>query len=237
MVISNEKTVGELAAEIPAAARIFEKYGIDYCCGGKHPVEGACRERGIAPEQVLKELEQATAPKAEGADRDWTLASLRELIGHILAKHHTYLKAELPRLEQLFAKVVQAHGEREPRLAEANEVFGMLKEELDSHMMKEEMILFPAIARIEAPAPGARASACCGSIQHPIARMEHEHDNAGRALQQMRHLTFDYLIPDEACNTYRALFRGLEELEADLHQHIHLENNILFPRAAALEAS
>ncbi|HKW99022.1 MAG TPA: iron-sulfur cluster repair di-iron protein [Bryobacteraceae bacterium] len=238
MVISNEKTVGELAAEIPAAARVFEKYGIDYCCGGKHPVETACRERGIAPEQVLEELEQAAEPKPETADRDWNAATLRELVEHILAKHHAYLKTELPRLEQMFAKVVQAHGAREPRLAEAFEVYGMLKEELESHMMKEEMILFPAIVKLETPSPrGCGSGFCGGSIQHPIARMEHEHDDAGRALQQMRHLTFDYLIPDEACNTYRALFHGLEEMEADLHQHIHLENNILFPRAAALESA
>jgi regulator of cell morphogenesis and NO signaling len=131
----------------------------------------------------------------------------------------------------LFAKVLRAHGEREPRLAEANEVFAVLKEELDAHLMKEEMILFPAITKLEA---GSSAGTPF-PIEHPIARMEYEHESAGRALAQMRHLTLDYYIPEEACNTYRALFGALIELEGDLHQHIHLENNILFPRAAALQ--
>jgi regulator of cell morphogenesis and NO signaling len=234
MLISNEKTVGEIAAEVPAAARVFEKFGIDYCCGGKHPVEAACRERGIAPEQLFKALDDATAPKSEIADADWGTAPLRQLIEHILTRHHAYLKSEMPRIAGLFVKVVRAHGEREPVMAEVSEVFTMLKEELDAHMMKEEMILFPLIGKIEAAAGGPAPAHFC-PIDQPIARMEHEHDDAGRALMQMRHLTRDYTIPDEACATYRALFAALEELESDLHQHIHLENNILFPRAAKLQ--
>ena len=229
MTLSAEKTVGELAVENPAAARVFEKYGIDYCCGGKSSLAIACKERAIAPEALIREL-AASKPEPDG--RDWKAAPLRDLIGYIVEHHHAYLKSELPRIAELFAKVLRAHGEREPRLAEASEVFDVLKEELDAHLMKEEMILFPAIARIEAGSP---SGAPC-PIEHPIARMEYEHESAGRALAQMRHLTLDYHIPDEACNTYRALFAALIELETDLHQHIHLENNILFPRAAALQA-
>ena len=225
MLLSNEKTVGELAVENPAAARVFKKYGIDYCCGGKNLLETACKERDIALSALLDEL---AASQPESEERDWKTAPLRDLIAHIVTRHHAYLKSELPRIADLFAKVLRAHGEREPRLAEASEVFDVLKEELDAHLMKEEMILFPAIVRIEA---GSNTGVAC-SIEHPIARMEYEHESAGRALAQMRHLTLDYQIPDEACNTYRALFAALIELEGDLHQHIHLENNILFPRAA-----
>ena len=229
MLVSTEKTVGELAVESPAAARVFEKHGIDYCCGGKNLLKTACKDRGIEPEALLREL---AGSKPEPDARDWKTAPLRYLIDHIVARHHAYLKSELPRIADLFAKVVRAHGEREPRLAEVSEVFEVLKEELEAHLMKEEMILFPAIIRIET---GSSTGAPC-SIEHPIARMEYEHESAGRALAQMRHLTLDYHIPDEACNTYRTLFAALIELEGDLHQHIHLENNILFPRAAALQA-
>jgi regulator of cell morphogenesis and NO signaling len=235
MVISHEKTVGELVAEVPAAARVFEKHHIDYCCGGKHPVETACRERGIALEVLVDELEQASTPQLKADDRDWNDAPLRDLMGHIVFRHHAFLRSELPRIAELFAKVITAHSEREPVLFQVREVFTMLQEELDDHMMKEELILFPVIGKLEAAAIKGVPTQC-GSIQHPIARMEYEHESVGRALLQLRHLTLDYTIPDEACNTYRALFAALIELEADLHQHIHLENNILFPRAAKLQA-
>ncbi|HVP49548.1 MAG TPA: iron-sulfur cluster repair di-iron protein [Bryobacteraceae bacterium] len=223
-----ERTVGELAVENPAAARVFEKHGIDYCCGGKNSLATVCQDRGLAVAALLRELD---ASQPEPQERDWKVTPLSDLIGHIVARHHAYLKSELPRITDLFAKVLRAHGEREPRLAEVSDVFEVLKEELDAHMMKEEMILFPAIVRIEA---GSNAGVPC-SIEHPIARMEYEHESAGRALAQMRHLTLDYYIPEEACNTYRALFAALIEVEADLHQHIHLENNILFPRAITLQ--
>ena len=229
MLVPMEKTVGELAVENAAAARVFEKHGIDYCCGGKKSLETACQERGIALEALLGEL---AVSKPEPEAREWKDAPLHDLIPHIVMRHHAYLKSELPRIANLFAKVLRAHGEREPRLAEAGEVFEVLKEELDAHLMKEEMILFPAIVKLEA---GGNAGVPC-SIEHPIARMEYEHESAGRALAQMRHLTLDYYIPEEACNTYRALFAALIELEGDLREHIHLENNILFPRAAALQA-
>jgi regulator of cell morphogenesis and NO signaling len=236
MVISEEKTVGELAAQVPGAARVFEKYQIDYCCGGKHPVGGICRERGIALQTLVDELELAATPKAEKSDQDWNTASLRGLIGHILLRHHAYLRNEFPRITDLFAKVVNAHGERQPVLFQVREVFTTLREELESHMMKEELILFPAIGKLEAASvAGVRAPMC--SIDQPIARMEHEHEVAGRAIAEMRLRTRDYSIPEEACNAYRALFDALVELESDLHQHIHLENNILFPRAAKLEST
>ena len=230
MVISEEKTVGELAAEVPGAARIFEKYRIDYCCGGKHPVKTACQERGIALGVLSDELDRAAASKPEQADRDWNLEPLRDLIGHILLRHHGYLRTELPRIAELFAKVVNAHGKRQPVLLQVRQVFTALQEELDTHMMKEELILFPAIGKLES---GLHSP--FSSIYQPIARMEHEHDDAGAALLGMRRLTGDYKVPGDGCAAYRALFTAMVELESDLHRHIHLENNILFPRAARLE--
>jgi regulator of cell morphogenesis and NO signaling len=236
MVITEDKTVGELAAQVPGAARVFEKYHIDYCCGGKHPVVTACRERGIALQTLADELDHAVTPKAEKIELDWNTSSLRGLIGHILLRHHAYLRSELPRVADLFAKVISVHGERQPVLFQVREIFAALREELESHMMKEELILFPAIGKLEAASlAGVPASVC--SIEHPVARMQHEHEVAGRELVEMRQLTRDYAIPAEACNAYRALFAGLVELESDLHRHIHLENNILFPRAAKLESA
>jgi len=236
MVITEEKTVGEVAAQVPGAAGVFEKYHIDYCCGGKHPVGSACRERGIALQTLADELEHAVTPKAAKNELDWNTASLRDLIGHILLRHHAFLRSELPRVADLFAKVISVQGESEPMLFQVREIFRALREELESHMMKEELILFPAIGKLEAASlAGVRAPMC--SIEHPVARMQHEHEVTGRAIAEMRQLTRDYTIPAGASNAYRALFAALVELESDLHRHIHLENNILFPRAAKLEST
>jgi len=174
---------------------------------------------------------EKTTPDDGPGEHDWQIAPLSDLIAHIMSHHHAYLKAALPRIADLFTKVVRAHSEREPVLLEVSEIFGILKEELDAHLMKEEMILFPTIAKLE---ESGGSGACL--VEHPIARMKYEHESADRALAQMRHLTRDYYPPDEACSTYRALFDALVELESDLHEHIHLENSVLFPRAIALQA-
>jgi len=224
------KTVGEIAAENPSSVRVFEKYGIDYCCGGKVSLDEACQARGIAAAQVQTDLEQAAAAKP-GQDRDWSAAPLPLLIDHIVGTHHVFLKTELPRLRLLLGKVLAAHGSS---LAPLVRIFDGLHAELDAHLAKEEMVLFPMIKNMGSGRP---AASHCGSVNNPIAVMEHEHDNAGRALEGMRQVTHDYTLPANACNTYRALFSGLQELEADLHRHIHLENNILFPRAAQLECA
>ena len=233
------KTVGEIAAENPSSVRVFERYGIDYCCGGKVSLAEACRSRGIEPVAVQVELEQAAA--ANPADqRDWKAAPLAALIDHIVSTHHAYLKSELPRLQFLLDKVQAAHGARHgDSLAPLGGAFEGLRAELEAHLGKEEMVLFPMIKAMQAaqqagrPAPAAH----CGSVNNPIRVMVHEHDNAGHALESMRASTGNYTLPADACNTYRALFTGLQEMEADLHRHIHLENNILFPRAAELESS
>jgi regulator of cell morphogenesis and NO signaling len=217
-MVTEEKTIGEIAAERPGAMRVFEQYGIDYCCGGQRSLREACGERGIAPEQLMERIEAAAAP---GAARDWRSASLDDLIDHILTVHHARLKSELPRLAGLLEKVTAAHPAHRDSLVPLGKTFAGLQAELEAHMMKEEMVLFPMIRYGRGP------------VANPIRVMEHEHDAAGRALERMRAITADYALPVDACNRYRALFDGLRELEADLHQHIHLENNVLFPRAAA----
>jgi regulator of cell morphogenesis and NO signaling len=226
------KTIGEIARENPSSVRVFEKYNIDFCCGGKVSFAAACQARGIAPAELAAELDQAAAARPD-AGRDWSTAPLGLLIDHIVGTHHVYLKAELPRLEAWLDKVLAAHGASHGEtLAPLGRTFAGLRAELESHMAKEEMILFPMIKGMES---GRQAASHCGSINNPIRVMVHEHDSAGQALEAMKRITANYTLPADACNTYRALFHGLLELEADLHQHIHLENNILFPRAAELE--
>jgi regulator of cell morphogenesis and NO signaling len=227
----NRQTVGEIAAEAPAAVRVFEKYSIDYCCGGKRPLDEVCRERGISPEAVLAEVEQAAARSEP--ERDWSRASLSELIRHIVSTHHEYLKAELPVLYARLARVIEAHDAKHGEmLRNLREVFAGLRDEITAHLRKEEIILFPAIEELERARAERRAPAPTpfGSIENPIRMMIFEHDNAGEALSRMRALTGGYTLPQEACATFTALYAGLRELEADLHRHIHLENNILFPR-------
>lgn len=213
-------TVGEIAARLPNSVRVFEKYKIDFCCGGKLPLEDVCAKRGLDPSAVLAEIE--LEPAADTTD--WQAADLGALIDHILTTHHAYMKTELPRLAAMLAKVKAAHGERHgDLLGPLSAIYAAMKEELDGHLMKEEMILFPLIRGTQA--------AHCGAISNPIRVMLMEHDSAGDALVRMRALTGNYAAPADACNTFRALYFGLAEMEADLHRHIHLENNILFPRA------
>lgn len=226
--------VGELVAEKPGRSRVFEKLGIDYCCGGKRPLDVACAEKGLDPETLLQALKAFDAASSAGGDgRDWRTAPLSELADHIVATHHAYLREELPRLSALVNKVAGAHGEHRPELLQVREIFAALKAEMEQHMMKEEQILFPMCKVLETA--NAVPSFHCGSVQNPIRVMEHEHDSAGNALHRMNAMTHGYTPPQEACNSYRAMLEGLERLEADMHQHVHKENNILFPRAIALE--
>ena len=235
--MATEQTIGQIAAAQPWAVRVFEKYQIDFCCGGARPLGEVCRERGLSAETVLAEVKDS-APR-DGAGRDWASASLAELMGHVVATHHEYLRRELPLIEPRLEKVVGKHGPNYPTMLPAlREVFFGLRDEIMAHLMKEERILFPAIEELESAREEGRTPfpPPFGTVNNPIRMMIFEHDNAGEALAEMRRLTQGYTPPPDACTTFRALYHELEQLEGDLHVHIHLENNILFPRAARLEA-
>ena len=228
-----EQTVGRIAAEFPASVRVFEKYGIDFCCGGKLPVSQACASRNLDATRLLAEVGQALeTPGTDGTD--WFAAPLPQLVDHILNTHHLYMKAQLPVVEARLAKVLNAHGERHGAvLRDVSRVYAAMKEELDGHLAKEEMVLFPLVKALAGGAPAG--SFHCGSVKNPIRVMWMEHESAGEALREMRELTAGYALPADACNTFRVLYFELQDMERDLHRHIHLENNILFPRAIALE--
>ena len=231
LTLSPDLTVGEIAAEHPASVRVFEKHRIDFCCGGRVALREACQKLGTDPAVLLEEIERAGAAPEDSTD--WKSTSLASLIDHIVNTHHLYLKSELPRLEAMLEKILSKHAEGHGHvLRPLAATFRPMKEELGSHMMKEEMILFPLIRSL---AEGGQSSFHCGSVRNPIRVMLMEHDSAGDALARLRELTSDFTPPADACNTYRAFYYELAELESDLHRHIHLENNILFPRAVELE--
>ena len=221
-------TVGALVAEQPTRSRVFEELGIDYCCGGKLSLAEACARKGLDPDEVSRRLASAEFVEQE---TDWRAAPLAALCDHIVSTHHAFLHRELPRLRGLLTKLARVHGERHPELRDTLAVFGPFADELTAHMTKEERVLFPLIAGLESGAVPRTPD-----VLQPIAVMEAEHDAAGRALEELGWLTDGYAVPADGCGTYRAAMAGLAELEADMHAHVHKENNILFPRAARLVA-
>jgi len=229
-----DRTVAELVLERPARSRFFESFGIDYCCGGKKTLKEACDRKALPSSRVHELLAALGTEPTQNQEPDVSAMALGDLIDHILEAHHRYLRQELPRLGAMLRKVERVHGERNERLLSMRSVFEAFTLELNQHMLKEEEVLFPAIARMEST--GAEVAACFGSVANPIARMEAEHDEAGSALEQLRVLSEGYTPPDWACNTYRAMLDGLHELERNMHAHVHKENNILFPKAIRLEA-
>jgi regulator of cell morphogenesis and NO signaling len=222
MTLTRDTQVGQIAAEHPLATRVFARHQIDFCCGGARPLGEVCAQRGLDAETMLDEIGRELATSNESEER-WDGAPLADLITHILAAYHRPLAEELPRLEAMARKVLDVHRDKDPlRLPELLAVLLGLRSELEDHMMKEEQILFPMIMH-------GQGFAADG----PIEMMLHEHDVAASALRRLRELTDGYEAPAEACNTWRALWHGLGALEESLHRHIHLENNILFPRALA----
>ena len=240
MKLSATRTVRELATEIPNATRTFEKLGIDYCCGGSRSLSDACRHAHVSVDDVVRALEQGSSfkPAAEAGLPEFSSGNLGGLIEHILATHHAYVKQEIPRLHQLLHKVVSVHGKAHPELSQIQQIFLEMSSELNSHMMKEEHILFPHIAALESAVKTGRPKPrpAFGTVANPIHMMELEHDSAGDALKSISELSANYTPPEEACFSYKTLFAALKDFESDLHQHIHLENNILFPRAIAMES-
>jgi len=228
--ITPDMLVREVAAKYPATLRTLEALGIDYCCGGKLPLAEAAVGRGLPLETVIAVLEAAIAQTYgdEPAGEDWQYAPFDALTDYIIEKHHTFLQRELPRLEYILSVVARVHGPNHADVLEPLvKLYAALKTELEMHLEKEEQVTFPAICRLST-----------GEIDDVVLRavreLEEEHERAGAVLHQLREVTHDFEMPDDVCNTYRALYAGLQALENDVHQHIHLENNILFPRVKAL---
>jgi regulator of cell morphogenesis and NO signaling len=222
-----DRTVGEIVAERPSQARVFQAFGIDFCCQGGRTLREACNLKGIAADSVIEQLEVATREQEDKGENP-ALLPPSDLADHIVATHHQYLRSELPRLQAMAERVARVHGGHTPSLVEVHEVFCAMSDELAGHMMKEEQVLFPAVKALSQGGPAVMP------LEGPVACMLQEHDDAGGALARMRELTNGFTPPPEACNTYRALFAGLLELEEDLHRHIHLENAVLFPQALAM---
>jgi regulator of cell morphogenesis and NO signaling len=241
MTLQSTKTVRELALEIPGATRIFEKLGIDYCCGGGKSLEQACAARALSTQDVILKLEEEVEkPATLEADSaaDVSSMTLTGLTAYIIDKHHVFTRHELVRLDALMNKVCSVHGQNHKELLGLQSLLRELSADLSPHMLKEEMVLFPYIVRMEEAARDDRASFVPPpfmTVRNPVRMMSLEHDTAGDLLRRMREASADYAVPGDACISYRTLYQALEELERDLHQHIHLENNILFPRAIAME--
>ena len=228
--ITTDTTVGEIVRAFPARSRVFENLGIDYCCGGKKPLREVCQSRGLDPATVVAML-SALDSEPETSQTDPDTITLSELCDHIERVHHGYLREELPRLDFMTHKVAAVHGDSEPRLIEVRRVFENFKAKIASHTREEDESVFPAIRKLEkAGGDTSLASRLAGDFE----KLEAEHEKTGAALRQFKALTDDYTPPEWGCNTLRALYDGLARLEKDMHQHVHEENNVLFPKAIAM---
>ena len=234
MTITTSTLVADIATANPGTIKVFQRHRIDFCCGGRIPLGEVCDAHQIPAPVLIGELEQALS--ATELEVDWTTASLASLVSYIQARFHRPLEEEMPRLRAMVDKVVSRHGARLPRLALLQQTFAGLQHELLDHMKKEDVVLFPAIVALEAGAAPGR-SAGWTWIDQPIGAMEAEHASAGAALERIAELTDGHVPPEDACPTFRGLYHGLSELEREMHLHVHLENHILFPRAAALARS
>ena len=231
-------TIGEIVAADFRTAAVFQRYQIDFCCQGARTIERGCREAGVDATDVLREIDEVTSRSSNGAPR-FNTWGLPTLIDYIVANHHDYVRQQLPLIVPHSRRIADAHGERHRELRRVAELVVDVADEMTAHMMKEEHVLFPYIARLaEAAAAGQPAPhAPFGSVDSPIRVMEAEHESAGRAMLEIRELTDGFVPPSDACATYRVCLQELEAFEQDLHAHVHLENNILFPKALALEAA
>ncbi len=229
-------TIAELVSQDYRKASVFKKYGMDFCCGGKRPVAEACERKDIDVAQLEKELRNIETHEAAPTEhfQDWDIDFM---VDYIVQNHHRYTKRKLPELEEYAQKVAKVHGEANPETKEVNEIVQQMKIDLQMHMQKEEQILFPVVKKlVEADEANLRSEALqIENIDQPIQMMEQEHDDAGEALHRLRDITQGFEPPSHACNTYRVLYAQLKDFEADMHKHIHLENNLLFPQALELK--
>jgi regulator of cell morphogenesis and NO signaling len=230
------QTVAEIALEQPMAISVFEGYGIEYCCGGRMPLTEACELKDIAVEKVIAALEAVPSQSVAGT-RDWVKETLADLTDHIVAKHHAYCKSELVLLSGLAVKVTKRHGGRDPELSIIQAKLAQLAEKLTEHLADEEVYVFPMIAKLERDKTTNCAASCESQAiaNETLTRLRQDHDGAGALMAEIRSLSRNFNPPGYACATFCAFYEGLREFEQDLHRHVHLENNILFPGALALE--
>lgn len=231
-----DETLGQIAAKDLRKAQVFKKYGLDFCCGGKKTVKEACAEKGLDVTKVEKELQQAdTLPSSRPVPYgDWSLDFLSD---YIVNTHHTYVRKTLPDIRAYAEKVMKVHGKQHPELVRIHELVEEIYAELSAHLVKEEKVLFPYVKELVVAKNRSQLlqAAHLGSVQNPINMMEMEHEVVGENLEEIRRLSNNYALPEDACASYSLLYRMLDEFEEDLHLHIHLENNILFPKALDLE--
>ena len=236
MTATLDMTIRDIVANDFRTAAVFQRHGIDFCCKGNRSVQDACRNSRVTAEDVLNDIAEATAtPPLEGPRfNSW---QLHTLVSYIVGNHHAFVRQLIPVLLTHTKKVAAVHGDRHPELPQVAQLFSEVADEMTSHMAKEEQILFPYIVDVEEASHtgSGRPSAPFGTVRNPIRMMEMEHESAGDAMARIRSLTSGYAIPEGACTTYRVCLQELEAFESDLHQHVHLENNILFPKAARLE--
>ncbi|TXD37126.1 iron-sulfur cluster repair di-iron protein [Lujinxingia vulgaris] len=221
-MITADQTVGHIAKNFPMSTRVFGRYKIDFCCKGRLSLQEVCGTHDIEIDKLVADIEAEIELAPPTALDGWADRSTPELVAHILENYHRPLDEELPRLESLADKVARVHGDRDRRLPRIAQTFTLLRAELEEHFRKEENVLFPAILADDGQ-----------PLAGPIRVMLQDHEDAGDMLVLLRELADDFQVPPHACNSWRALLGGLEDLERSLHEHIHLENNILFPRAAA----
>ena len=238
MNFSTDTRVNEIALSNPGARRVLEEAGVDYCCGGSKSLQDACLHAGVTADEILKRLRQNSELAGPG-DAEWMSAPLMELTRHIRQRHHQYVRDSIPRVRVLLAKIREKHGEKHREIEEIEKLFGEVAREMTAHMQKEEQILFPYIDALERCANGQSAlePPFFQTVRNPIFSMMKEHDAAGELIRQIRKASNVYQAPADACTSYQATYQDLRQFEEDLHLHVHLENNILFPRAVELEAA
>jgi regulator of cell morphogenesis and NO signaling len=237
MTATPDTTIREIVATDYRTAAVFQRFGLDFCCNGCRTIEQGCRDAGADEPALLRELDAVMSDPAESQPRfaSW---DVQTLVKYIVKNHHGYVREAIPTLRTHTRKVADVHGERHPELVHIARLFERVAHEMTDHMAKEEHILFPFVVdmAVAAQSGDILPRPPFGTVENPIRMMEHEHQFVGDAMAEIRSLTDGYQLPSDACATYRVCFKELEAFEADLHAHVHLENNILFPRALAIES-
>ena len=236
MKAENNQTVASIVIQYPSAIPLFEGLKIDYCCGGNKTLKDACSTAGATVEKVIRSLEDI--PESPDREKNWNERSLSDLVEFLLEEHHTYTRSQLALLDRLSEKVARVHGQNHPELLKLRKVFRLMAEELEHHLLKEEQVAFPYLVALEKSAKEGGNEGLFFPFpvfqSQPQRVLMGDHETVGEELREARRLTADFTLPEGACVTYQAFFQAYRELEMDLHQHIHLENNVLFPIAEKL---